>query len=126
MTTIPVPGSRTAPPSSLPASWFQILSEVAPELKWFTNLPNPDPGRAYRQNIQDLMAFAGLHQSEQFWEITRAVITWREEITRQELAHDTIHCKLVALSSALGHKADISTTLMCGKRQSCPEDSQTF
>jgi site-specific recombinase XerD len=46
------------------------------------------------------MTFAGLRQPEQFRDVTRAhVIAWRQHLTRQGLANDTIRRKLAALSS---------------------------
>jgi integrase/recombinase XerD len=100
MTTAPVPGSQVPTPVTLTASQFNTLADIPPELEWFANRPNPNTRRAYRQDIEDFMAFAGLRQPEQFREITRAhVIAWREELTKQELANDTIRRKLAALSS---------------------------
>lgn len=100
MTTALIPGAQLPPPVSLTAAQFHTLAAVLPELEWFANLPNPNTRRAYRQDIEDFMAFAGLRQPEQFREITRAhVIAWREELTKQQLANDTIRRKLAALSS---------------------------
>jgi integrase/recombinase XerD len=69
-------------PTQLTAPQFQALADVPPELEWFANLPNPNTRRAYRQDIEDFMAFAGLRQPEACREITRAhVIAWRQELT---------------------------------------------
>jgi site-specific recombinase XerD len=63
-------------------------------------LPDSNTRRAYRQDIDDSMAFAGLHQPEQFRDVTRAhVVAWRDQPVRQGLANDTIRRKLAALSS---------------------------
>jgi len=62
--------------------------------------PQPHTRRAYRQDINNFMAFAGLRQPEQFGEVTRAhVIAWREHLTRQGLGNDSIRRKLAALLS---------------------------
>jgi integrase/recombinase XerD len=62
--------------------------------------PNPNTRRAYRQDIDDFMAFAGLHRPEQFRDVTRAhVIAWRDQLIHQGLANDSIRRKLAALSS---------------------------
>jgi len=46
------------------------------------------------------MGFAGLRQPQQFPDVTRThVIAWREHVTRQGLANNTIRHKLAALSS---------------------------
>jgi integrase/recombinase XerD len=100
MATAPVPVSQVASPVALTASQFQGLADIPPELEWFANLPNPNTRRAYRQDIEDFMTFAGLRQPEAFREITRAhVIAWRQELVKQVLANDTIRRKLAALSS---------------------------
>jgi integrase/recombinase XerD len=100
MTNAVVPVPQVTPPITLTTSQFQTLAAIPPELEWFANLPNPNTRRAYRQDIEDFMAFAGLRRPEQFRDITRAhVIAWREELVKQELANDTIRRKLAALSS---------------------------
>jgi hypothetical protein len=57
---------------TLTASQFHTLAEIPAELEWFANLPNPNTRRAYRQDIDDFMAFAGLQRPEQFRDVTRA------------------------------------------------------
>jgi hypothetical protein len=87
-------------PVQLTTAQFQILADVPPELEWFANLTNANTRRAYQQDIHDFMAFAGIHQPEQFREITRAhIIATRQQLVTQELANDTIRRKLAALSS---------------------------
>src|SRR6266540_1994766 len=72
----------------------------APGDRWFANLTNANTRRAYRKDLDDLMAFAGLRHPEQFRHVTRAhVIAWREKLVSQGLANDTIRRKLAALSS---------------------------
>jgi site-specific recombinase XerD len=100
MTTRLVPVRPHTPFTSLTTTQFQTLAAIPPELEWFANLTNTNTRRAYRQDIHDFMAFAGIHEPEQFREITRAhVIAWREELVKHELANDTIRRKLAALSS---------------------------
>jgi integrase/recombinase XerD len=99
MTTIPVP-VQVITPAALTATQFQTLADIPPELEWFANLTNPNTRRAYRQDIKDFQAFAGLRRPEDFRGVTRAhVVAWREDLTRQALANDTIRRKLAALSS---------------------------
>src|SRR5919109_32190 len=97
-----LPARSTAAPSlpTLTAAQFHTLADVPPELEWFANLPNPNTRRAYRQDIEDFMAFAGLQRPEQFRDVTRAhVIAWRDQLVGQGLANDSIRRKLAALSS---------------------------
>jgi integrase/recombinase XerD len=98
---LPAPNAISpALPVHLTAVQFQNLAEIPPELEWFANLTNANTKRAYRQDIKDFQAFAGLRQPEEFRGVTRAhVIAWREDLRRQELANDTIRRKLAALSS---------------------------
>jgi integrase/recombinase XerD len=70
MTSSPPPA--TLLPRTLSQAQFQGLADVPPEVEWFANLTNANTRRAYRQDIGDFMAFAGLRQPEQFREITRA------------------------------------------------------
>ena len=51
---------------------FQGLAEVPPEIEWFANLTNANTRRAYQQDVEGFMAFAGLRQPEQFRVVTRA------------------------------------------------------
>jgi integrase/recombinase XerD len=100
MTTAPVPVHPVTSPAALSTAQFQTLAEVPPELEWFANLTNANTKRAYRQDIRDFQAFAGVRRPEQFREITRAhVIAWRQQLVNQQLANDTIRRKLAALSS---------------------------
>src|SRR2546427_12514952 len=73
---------------------FQGLADVPPEIEWFANLTNANTRRAYEQDINDFMAFAGLCHPEQFRDITRAhVIACREQLVGQALANHTIRRK---------------------------------
>src|SRR5688572_24126191 len=96
-----------APSRALSLTQFHRLAEVPPEIEWFANLANPNTRRAYRQDIADFAAFAGLHHPEQFREVTRAhVIAWRDQLAGQGLANDTIRRKLAALSSLYAYLCD--------------------
>jgi hypothetical protein len=87
-------------PVVLTPAQFGTLADVPPEIEWFANLTNPNTRRAYRQDIADFMAFAGLRRPEEFRAVTRAhVIAWREQLVSKGLANDTIRRKLAALRS---------------------------
>jgi integrase/recombinase XerD len=99
-------------PRALSTAQFQTLAEVPPEVEWFNNLTNTNTRRAYRQDIEDFMAFAGLSHPEQFRHVTRAhVIAWREQLVVQDLANDTIRRKLAALSSLYAYLCDRNALL---------------
>ena len=98
--------------NTLTPAQFESLADVPPESEWFANLTNTNTRRAYRKDIKDFMAFAGLRQPEQFRDITRAyVIAWREQLVAQELANDTIRRKLAALSSLYAYLCDHNAVL---------------
>src|SRR5262249_39944544 len=100
------------PSSTLNVTQFQHLADVPPEIEWFANLTNANTRRAYRQDLVDFMAFAGLRQPAQFRDVTRAhVIAWREQLVEQGLANDTIRRKLAALSSLYAYLCDRNAVL---------------
>jgi len=67
------------PLSTLTPARFLTLADVPPEIEWFAKLTNANTRRAYRQDIADFMAFAGLRQSAEFRDVTRAyMIAWRD------------------------------------------------
>jgi integrase len=97
---VPVPISPVPPPVTLTVSQFYTMATIPPEFQWFANLPHPNTRRAYRQDIDDFMTFAGLHRPEQFQAISRErPIAWRERLVTRQLANDTIRRKLADLSS---------------------------
>jgi site-specific recombinase XerD len=97
---------------TLTVTQFQTLADVPPEIEWFANLTNANTRRAYQQDIEDFMAFAGLRQPAQFRDVTRAhVIAWREQLVGQGLANDTIRRKLAALSSLYAYLCDRNAVL---------------
>src|SRR5207245_4299147 len=99
-------------PRALSTAQFQTLAEVPPEIEWFANLTNANTRRAYQQDIEDFMAFAGLQHPEEFRDVTRAhVIAWREQLVGQELTNDTIRRKLAALSSLYAYLCDRNAVL---------------
>ncbi len=100
------------PLSTLTPARFLTLADVPPEIEWFAKLTNANTRRAYRQDIADFMAFAGLRQPEQFRHVTRAhVIAWHNRLVSQGLANDTIRHKLAALSSLYAYLCDRNAVL---------------
>ena len=79
---------------------FGDLAEIPPELEWLANLTNPKTRRAYKIDIEEFIAFAGLGSIADMRSITRAhVIAWRKDLEKRELAAPSIRRKLSALSA---------------------------
>ena len=111
--TMPAPNAL-APRArhTLTPAQFESLADVPPENEWFANLTNANTRRAYRKDIKDFMAFAGMRQAAQFREVTRVhVIAWREQLVGQELTNDTVRRKLAALSSLYAYLCDHNAVL---------------
>jgi site-specific recombinase XerD len=90
------------PPASvsLTDAQFHQLAEVPPALTWFANIDNPETRRAYENDVQEFMAFAGFEDPNMFRQIGRAhVLAWRRDLERRTLGAATIRRKLSALSS---------------------------
>jgi len=66
---------------------FQGLGEMPPELEWFANLDNPRTRRAYRNDVKEFTAFAGVERPEEMRQVTRAhLIAWRKDLERRGLS----------------------------------------
>src|SRR5437763_4888415 len=70
---------------------FQGLGDMPPELEWFANLDNPRTRRAYRRDVKEFTAFAGVEQPAEMRQVTRAhLIAWRKDLERRGLAPSSI------------------------------------
>jgi integrase/recombinase XerD len=79
---------------------FLRLAEVPPEEEWLANISNPKTRRAYKGDVREFVAHAGLGSYAQLRAVVRAhVIDWRKDMERRELGPATIRRKLSALSS---------------------------
>lgn len=86
--------------NSLSPAQFDALTEVPPELEWLANLTNRKTRRAYKIDVEEFIAFAGLRSPMEMRSITRAhVIAWRKDLEQRGLAHSSIRRKLSALSA---------------------------
>ncbi|WP_229458248.1 tyrosine-type recombinase/integrase [Massilia glaciei] len=84
----------------LTAAEFHQLADVPPAMTWFANIDNPQTRRAYRNDLAEFMAFAGITLPDQFRIVTRAhVLAWRLSLETRALSGATIRRKLAALSS---------------------------
>jgi site-specific recombinase XerD len=73
---------------------------VPPEIEWLANLTNPKTRRAYKVDVEEFIAFAGLRGIAELRNITRAhVIAWRKDLEKRVLAPSSIRRKLSALSA---------------------------
>ena len=87
-------------PASLTPAQFAQLADVPPEREWLANITNAKTRRAYKIDVAEFSAFAGLHSSSELRNVTRAhVIAWRKDLERRELEPASIRRKLSALSS---------------------------
>ena len=85
---------------ALTAAQYDHLSDVPPELEWLANITNKKTRRAYKIDVGEFSAFAGIKESAQLRTVTRAhVIAWRKDMEARELSPASIRRKLSALSS---------------------------
>jgi integrase/recombinase XerD len=90
--------AKTGP--GLTAAEFHQLADVPPALTWFANIDNPQTRRAYQNDVEEFMQFAGLADPEAFRHVSRAhILAWRRDLERRALGGATIRRKLAALSS---------------------------
>ena len=88
------------PIGSLTPAEFSGLAEVPPEIEWLANITNPKTRRAYRSDVGEFSAFAGLKKAAEIRTIARAhVIAWRKDMESRHLPASTVRRKLSALSS---------------------------
>ncbi len=86
--------------SALTPAQYGDLADVPPELEWLANLTNPKTRRAYKLDVAEFIAFAGLRGPAELRTVTRAhVIAWRKDLEKRELAPSSIRRKLSALSA---------------------------
>lgn len=86
--------------SGLSPAQFEALKDVPPEAEWLGNIHNPKTKRAYKADVAEFFAFAGLKSSAELRNVTRAhVIAWRKALVARKLADTSIRRKLSALSS---------------------------
>src|ERR1700744_3664985 len=79
---------------------FERLAEVPPEEEWLANITNGKTRRAYKNDVREFIAYAGLHDYGELRSIIRAhIIDWRRDMERRALEPATIRRKLSALSS---------------------------
>lgn len=86
---------------------FSQLRDIPAEVEWFANIDSVQTRRAYKNDLNDFMAFVGLDQVEDLRSITRAhVLAWRTDLEQRALAKSTVRRKLAALSSLFNYLSD--------------------
>jgi site-specific recombinase XerD len=86
---------------------FERLAEVPPEEEWLANITNVKTRRAYKNDVREFIAYAGLQNYGELRSIVRAhIINWRQDMERRELEPATIRRKLSALSSLFDYLCD--------------------
>jgi site-specific recombinase XerC len=107
--TPPQGSLATLPERRLSRAEFQGLGEMPPELEWFANLDNPRTRRAYRIDVKEFTAFAGVERPEEMRQITRAhLIAWRKDLERRGQAPSSIRRKLAAVASLFDHLCEVN------------------
>ena len=85
---------------ALTRSEFEHLADVPPEEEWLANIINAKTKRAYKNDVREFIAYAGLRDYVELRAIVRAhIIDWRRDMEQRELEPATIRRKLSALSS---------------------------
>ena len=85
---------------ALTRAQFERLADVPPEEEWLANITNAKTRRAYKNDVREFIAYAGLHDYGELRAIVRAhIIDWRRDVEQRELEPATIRRKLSALSS---------------------------
>jgi integrase/recombinase XerD len=98
-TEFPIATVRTVA-GGLTTPAFQQLTDVPPTMTWFANIDNPQTRRAYQNDVEEFVRFAGLEDPHAFRQVTRAhVLAWRRDLEQRALGGATIRRKLSALSS---------------------------
>src|ERR1700748_563002 len=85
---------------ALTRAQFERMAAVPPEEEWLANITNGKTQRAYKTDVREFIAYAGLHDYGELRSIVRAhIIDWRRDMEQRELEPATIRRKLSALSS---------------------------
>ena len=93
-------GAGSGPKTAADPGEFERLADVPPEEEWLANITNGKTQRAYKNDVREFIAYAGLHNYGELRSIVRAhIIDWRRDMERRALEPATIRRKLSALSS---------------------------
>ena len=59
-------------PRALTSAAFYQLADVPPALTWFANIDNPQTRRAYQNDVEEFMRYAGITDPSAFRDVARA------------------------------------------------------
>lgn len=91
--------SADTPPTPLSPAQFHQLADVPPALTWFANIDTPETRRAYQNDVQEFIAFAGIANPDAFRQVGRTqILARRRDLEHRRLAPATVRRKLAALS----------------------------
>jgi site-specific recombinase XerD len=86
---------------------FERLADVPPEEEWLANITKAKTQLAYKNDVREFIAHAGLQDYRELRSVVRAhIIDWRRDMERRELEPATIRRKLSALSSLFDYLCD--------------------
>ena len=86
---------------------FARLAAVPPEEEWLANITNAKTRRAYKNDVREFIAYAGLGNYGELRSIARAhIIDWRRDMEQRGLEDATIRRKLSARSSLFNYLCD--------------------
>ena len=79
---------------------YSELADVPPEIEWLGNITNKKTRRAYKNDVQEFVAFSGLREPSALRTVARShVIAWRKHLESRDLEPSGIRRKLSVLSS---------------------------
>jgi integrase/recombinase XerD len=97
---------------NLTRAQFEQLAEVPPEQEWLANITNAKTRRAYRNDVREFVAYAGLRNYGELRSIARShIIAWRKDMQQRALSPSTIRRKLSALSSLFDYLCERNAAL---------------
>ena len=110
---------------ALTPAQYGDLADVPPELEWLANITNPKTRRAYKIDVSEFSAFAGLRGPAELRTVTRAhVIAWRKDLEARELSPASIRRKLSALSSLFDYLCERNAVVRQSGRRRQAADGQ--
>jgi site-specific recombinase XerD len=97
---------------ALTPAQYADLADVPPEVEWLENITNIKTRRAYKRDVTEFAAFAGLAEATQLRTVTRAhIIAWRKDMEARGLEPASIRRKLSALSSLFDYLCEHNAVL---------------
>ncbi len=86
---------------------FDRLADIPPEEEWLKNIQNENTERAYKKDVRQFIAFAGLQDYAELRSIGRShIIAWRDTLKKHKLKDTAIRRKLSALASLFDYLCD--------------------